>query len=615
MIKCIYRFCIAVAMVLIVAIQGLYAASEPVSFESSAPLMVAIGEPFPVEFKLNAKPDSDTFVAPIFGDSFNIVAGPSISNGTSIQIINGDMTRKVNYTYTYILIAQQSGTMTIPAAAVMVDGKRVLTNTLTVEAVQESQAAQSQAKERSASSRIAADDLLLRLVLSKSSVYKGEPIHASFKIYSRVDIANYENLKMPQFNGFWAQDITSQQSPRPVRESYNGKIYDTYTIKDYLLYPQHADKIAIEPMSIDIIAQIVVQSRNIDPFFGGGHEYYNVTRHLETARTPIEVMELPANAPASFSGAVGRYTIEMPAMESTTIKSNAAATLRIKVSGEGNIAFLQAPKIQLPEGFEQYNVRTTESIQNSSSGSSGYKEFEYPFIARKDGDYRIQALEFSYFDPVAKSYNTINTTPFSITVTPDSSAVGESRLIRNSVASKENVSLLESDIRFIKLGKGNFTSRSNPWILEWTYLLVVALISLLYVALFIMLRRLIRDSKNEALRRGKRASKQVVQRFKSARIAMEQGHEHTFYEEMLRGLWGYMSDKFNIPVANLTKESMREELARREFDSTVAQSFADIITRCDEMQYSPMASSQMGDVYGQSLKLLSEMEELFKRKK
>ncbi len=597
-------------------------AADNVEFKANVPLLVTVGEPFPVEFALNAKPEDDTFSPPEFV-GFDVIAGPRISSGTSIQIVNGDMTRTVNYTYTYILMAQEAGRYTIPAASVSVDKVSYRSNTTPVEVVKESESINSgstssggdsqQRSQNTASSRVAKDDVFLLMNLSRKSVYKGEPIRAVIKLYTRVDIISNENMKLPAFNGFWAQDVTDTRQQGARRETYNGKVYDTHIVREYLLYPQQSGELVIDPAQIDIVAQVVVQSRNMDPFFGGGHEFYNVRRHLETDAITIDVKRLPASAPISFTGAVGKYSIEMIPPESSSITANSAATLKIRVSGSGNISFVQAPKIDLPNSFEPYNVRTTESLQNEQTQMSGYKEFEYPFIARSEGDYTIPKVEFSYFDPSNNAYTTVSTNPFSLSVTADSSERGVAAQIVSGV-SKSDIALLGKDIRFIKLGNVKFLTERKPLILSLLYFIIVGALLLTFAVLYVLLRRAISDSKNEALRRGKRASKVAVQRFKSAKRSMDAGDEKLFYKEMLQGLWGYMSDKLNIPVSDLTKECVRDELSKRGGDQDLTQAFSAIISRCDEAQYSPMASAQMDEVYCEGLQLVSQIESLFKHK-
>ncbi len=599
-------------------VEGSFA--QDVTFEANVPLMVSEGEPFPVEFALNAKPEDDSFVAPSF-DGFNLIAGPRISTGTSIQIVNGEMSKTVNYTYTYVLIAPEAGNFRIPAASVEVDKRRYQTKSMPIEVVKEqqrqsssanAQQQQQQSEQERASNRVGSDDLLMRMIVPKRSVYKGEPIRAQIKLYSRVDIVNNENLKFPTFNGFWAQDVTDARGRTASRETYNGKVYDTHVVREYLLYPQQAGELVIEPAQIDIIAQVVVQSRNMDPFFGGGHEFYNVRRHLETEPVAIDVKRLPSGAPASFSGAVGSFDIEMQPLPTTTIKANSASTLRVRVSGSGNLTFVQSPKLELPNSFELYNVRTTESIRNESSGAVGYKEFEYPFIARAEGDYTIPEIEFSYFNPKSGAYNVVSTNAFSVTVVPDDNAKDATVIQQRS--SKVDIQMLGRDIRFIKLGKASFTKQQPPFILSWLYYVIFGAIVALYCVAYFALRKMLRDSKNQALTRGKRANKMAIQRFKKAKSYMDADNKQAFYEEMLRGLWGYMSDKLNIPVADLTKEYVREELSKRGVAGDDIHSFADIITQCDEAQYSPMASSQMSEVYGRALQFVGKIEAIVKRK-
>ncbi len=608
----------------IAALLVVSGALAEVTFKANVPLMVSEGEPFRVEFELNAKPEDGSFAAPNFA-GFNLIAGPSVSTGTSIQVVNGSMSKTVNYTTTYVLIAESAGNFTIPAASVTVDKKRYTTEATPIEVVKEQQRRpsanssaqqqrqQQQSEQERATNRVGADDLFLRMTLSKGSVYKGEPIRATVKLYSRVNIVHNENLKMPTFNGFWAQDITDTRSQTSSRETFKGKVYDTHVIREYLLYPQQSGELTIDPTQIDITAQVVVQSRNVDPFFGGGHEFYNVRRHLETEPRTIDVKRLPAGEPASFSGALGQFSIEMQPLSSTTIKANSASTLKVRVSGRGNMTFVQAPKLELPNSFELYNVRTTESIQNEASGAVGYKEFEYPFIARSEGDYTIPAIAFSYFDSKTGAYNEVSTNPFSVTITPDDSASGTATVQRGS--SKMNIEMLGSDIRFIKLGEARLTEKRDPMILSTLYYVLLISILIIFAVAYLLLRRLLKESKNVALKRGKMANKMAVQRFKKAKGYMDSSSEHQFYEEISRGLWGYMSDKLNIPVSALTKEYVREELAKRGCGGDLVQEFAAIITTCDEAQYSQVSSSQMNDVYGRALQFVSNIEAFVKRKK
>ncbi|BFK46326.1 BatD family protein [Alistipes sp.] len=597
-------------------------AAEKVTFEANSPLMVAVGEAFRVEFTLNAEPDADSFKAPSF-EGFDVIAGPSVSTGSSIQYINGSISKSFSYGITYVLLPQAAGNVTIGAAEAKVDGTAYRTKPLPIEIVNEGDASRARQQpqgrtggsgdaQASAQGQVAKDDILLRAVVSRSSVYKNEPLHVAFKLYTRVPYVNIVPESAPSFNGFWSQDLTDPNSARVGRETYNGKVYETRVLYDYLLYPQQVGSLTIDPVDMTVVAQVVVQSRNADPFFGGGREVFNVPRKVQSQRATVTVKPLPSGAPSSFSGAVGRFTMDTQ-LPSERIAANSGATFTVKISGTGNLTFVQAPKLPLPTSFEQYNVKTTESINTSATGISGYRQFEYPFIARAEGTYDIEPIEFTYFDPQRVQYVTLRSKPLTLEITPDARGGGDAVVMQGRGMSKEEVKMLGQDIRFIKLGGAQLRSERVPFIFSAAYWILLLGVLVLFTMIYVALRKQIRESQNVALVRGKRANKVAVQRFRAAKRYMEEQNRHAFYEEMLRALWGYMSDKFNIPVANLTKENVREELHKRGVSSEDSQRFTDIITQCDEAQYSPVETARMNDVYSEGVNLISRIESVIKR--
>lgn len=586
-----------------------------VTFEINTPLIVTAGEMFRVEFVLtNGEPDDSSFHTPSF-EGLEVLAGPTTATGRSFQSINGVSSSKTTYTITYVVMAQTAGNITIGAADVEVDGKKFTTKATPIEVVEQSAQRQQQAAAEQGTAvqnQIAQDDILLRLNLSRTEVYQGEPIRASLTLYTRASIAGFENAKLPSFNGFWSQEL-STDNYRPTRQTVDGKVYDSQVIKEYLLYPQQAGVLTIEPADITAIAQVVMRSsRAFDPFFGGGSEVYNVPRKLTTGAVRVTVKELPAGAPASFTGAVGSFTMDtqLPASE---LKANSAASYTVRITGTGNLTFLQAPKLDLPSSFELYDVRSTESINSTTSGTSGYRQFEYPFIARAEGEFDIAPVEFSFFSPEKQSYITLASAPLTLNVSPDGqgSAATPAQLITGT--SKEGVRQLGSDIRFIKLGNPALQVSRAPLMLSGTYFWAVLTILVSAAVAYFILRRKIRDSRNTVLVRNRRANKVAIQRFNKAEKYMREQNRHAFFEEMLRALWGYMSDKLNIPVSSLTKENIREQLQRKGCPQEDAQHFTDIISRCDEAQYSPAESVQMSDVYAEGVNIISRIESIIKR--
>lgn len=601
----------------LIALFTLYTARADgdVSFEINTPLMVTAGEMFRVEFVLtNAEPDEGSFKVPSF-EGLEVLAGPTTATGHSFQSINGVSSSKSTFTITYVVMGQTAGNITISEAEVAVKGKRYKTKATPIEVVAQSAKRDEQAAAEQGTAvqnQIAQDDILLRLNLSRNNVYQGEPIRASLTLYTRASIAGFEDVKLPSFNGFWSQELPVDNY-RATRQTVDGKVYDSQIIKEYLLYPQQTGTLSIESADITAVAQVVMRTnRAFDPFFGGGSEVYNVPRKLSTGRVNVTVKELPAGAPASFTGAVGAFTMDTQ-LPATELKANSAASYTVKIAGTGNLTFLQAPKLSLPSSFELYDVRSTESIHSTTAGTTGYRQFEYPFIARAEGEYDIPAIEFSYFSPEKNAYVTLSSAALTLNVAPDGSAGTATPQQIITGTSKEGVRQLGSDIRFIKLGEPALRAVAAPLMLSTTYFVIVVLILIAAIAAYFILRRVIRDSKNTVLVRNRRANKVAVQRFRAAERFMREQNRHAFFEEMLRALWGYMSDKLNIPVSNLTKENIREELQRRGCSAEDAHHFTEIISRCDEAQYSPAESVQMSDVYAEGVNIISRIESIIKR--
>ena len=594
---------------------------EEVLFQTNAPMIINASDAFRVEFALNAKPDDKSFVAPSF-EGFNVLAGPSVSHGSSVQIINGSMTKSYNYTISYVLQAQGAGEKSIGVATIGVDGKSYSTQVTPIEvrqsgteggAAQDGRSSQNnqteQTLEQRAAGQLAQDDLMLRFNVSRSSVYKGEAVRATLKLYSRVNVIGSEGAKLPSFDGFWSQQLEAEQGP--FRETVGGKVYDAYNLGEYILYPQQSGKLTIESAKITIVAQMFVRNnRPRNSFFDNTHDIYNLRREVVSPAVTIDVKPFPAGAPASFTGAVGKYTMEAHA-SLTEMAANSAANIDLKISGTGNIGFVQEPKITLPATFELYDVKSTEQIRTTAAGSNGFRRFEYPFIARAEGNYTIAPIEFTYFNPESRQYVTLTSDSFAISVTPDKNSSSSSQVV-STIVGKQDVKLLGSDIRFIKLTRPNLHTVVSPLVFSPLYFVIVVAMVLLSVALYFVISKRIRDSHNTVLVKGRRANKVAVQRFRAAERYMREQNRHAFYEEMLRALWGYISDRFNIPVADLTKETIREELTRRGATEQ-AKDITAIISLCEEAQYSPVESATMTEIYGRGIEIVSKIESIVKK--
>ena len=584
-----------------------WAASAQVSFTVDAPALTALGQPFRVAFTLDAEPDDGSFKAPSFED-FDVLAGPSVSTGHSVQFINGKQSSSYNCTYTYVLMPRENGTFTIGAASVRVDGKTYTTKSMLIEVITEKQGTGGNNTGTSPESSIGKDDIVLRLKVSDTDLYKGESLRASLVLYTRVTVENIESLTMPPFDGFWSQELTFDNAPS--REEYNGRVYETYKITELLLSPQESGKIVIPEAVMDVVAQVVVQDRrNYDPIFGG-RQVYRVSRELKSAPVTINVKEFPAGAPQSFNGAVGNFSLRST-MPEAEIDANSADQIELTISGTGNLKFITAPRITLPESFEVYDTKVVDNCKITATGTTGSLTYTYPFVARSAGTFTIPRIEFSFFNPDTQTYETLATEPFTLVVKDDGS-IPASVPTSSSYNYGGPMRQLDRDIRFIHTGKLP-SKAAAAFVLTPLYWLVIVAMVAGFILVYALLRKRIRERSNTVARRMRHADKIAVQRLRMAERYMTEQNRHAFYEEMLRAMWGYISDKFNIPVASLTKEKIREELYRRNVAEATAEQFCEVISRSEEAQYAPSASGEMTEIYAEAVEVISKIESAVKR--
>ncbi len=594
------------------------ARGEEISFEVKVPSVVALGEPFGVEFSINAS--YRNFEPPTF-EGFDVMAGPSTSKSSSVQFMNGKMNQMVNNTISYVLVASTEGEFTIGEASVKADGKTYKTRPAKVKVIKEvqsgSQSGGQQGGQRAQTPQamLAEDDVLIVASVDKTRVYKGQPVLVTYKLYTRVAM-NAEGQKMPSFAGFWTQRLNVYNN-RWLREEYNGKLYDACPIAEYLLFPQQSGEMKVEPMEMSIVAHLQVKNprRGHDPFadFFDVPQIQDVRRVVRSKEIMLNVKPLPEGAPSSFSGAVGEFEMSVtpPADE---IVANSAVTYVVKIAGEGNLSMIQAPQINLPSTFEQYSVKSSESIQTTARGVSGYRQFEYPMIARAEGDFFIPELEFTYFNPRLAKYVTLTAPEHAIHVTPDESvASGMPNAALVSGIDKEEIKFLGRDIRFIHLGDAELRPSGKMFMFSGLWFAIAGGMVVVFVLLMVWLARYLKEMRNQATLKGKRANKVALARFRTAERYMKEQNTRGFYEEMLRGLWGYLGDKLNIPAADLTKENVREQLNRKGVGVEDVEGYVALITDCEYAQYAPSGSGEIEDAYLRGVAAISRLESVINK--
>ncbi|MDR3188385.1 MAG: BatD family protein [Prevotellaceae bacterium] len=585
--------------------------AQNIQLEIQAPRVVTVGEVFRVTFVANGSVNN---FAPPSMEGFAITAGPVQSNSTQVHIVNGKVTQSVTYSFAYTLYAEKEGKFTIGSAKVTSGSDEAQTQPFVIECVKGEDARAGQPPQgggQKPAATASGNDasLYLGVALSKTEVYRGECIVAATKLYSRGNnpIRGFDNVKKPTYNGFWSQDVEVPQEFQFVRENVNGTVYDAGLLWKQLLFPQQSGELTLSPSEIDVIIQVRTRSRDMfEDFFGGG--YQNVRRHLQSKTVKVKVKDLPAGAPASFSGAVGSFKVEA-SLSKNQLVANDATSLTIRISGNGNLKLVNQPKVNLPVDFELYDTKTTDAIKNSDAGASGYRQFEIPLIPRSAGEFVIPPIEFSYFNPSTGKYVTLHTKELAISVEKDTKS---QQTYTSSEGRREGIKFLGKDIRFIKTGDALAQHDRRFFGSAAFYLLYAALLAV-FAALYVWLKKHRKDSQNVVLMRNRKANKVAKKRLRNSAQLLKMGNAQGFYDELLRAMWGYLSDKLSIPVAELSRESAREAFAERSIEEPYIEAFISVIDECEFARYAPSSGQkEMAHLYRDAVSIISKLEQRVK---
>ncbi len=585
--------------------------SEDIKFTVSAPGVVAVGEQFRLTYTLNSK--GDEFNPPEF-DNFYVIAGPSTSYNQSTQIINGKVTRNVSYTYTYILQSTREGKFTIPPATVVIKKKQYSTNSLQIEVIKrktpqpQTRTPATQSQNNQGLANIVNEDLFVRVLVDKSNVYQGAHLVATIKIYSRVNLSGFEKVDLPDFNGFYMQEIEIPPLKSLERENIDGQIYGTGVIKKYLLFPQHSGNIVIEPVEVECLVQQTVR-RTPQSFFDDFFSFNsvrNTKKFISSPEVTINIKPLPSGAPSSFSGTVGSVNM-IADLDKSSVKENDAVTLKITLKGTGNLKLAEAPVVDFPPDFETYDPKVTTNLKAGVSGTAGSKTFEYLVIPRHAGNYRIAPVKYSFFDPDSKKYKNLTSGEFLIKVSE-----GEEGEPGNIVSgfTKEDVRYLGKDIRFIKTGPIKVKEKGKTLFGSTLFFLVHSGLIVLFLLVFVLVRYFAKRNANVILLRNRRANKQAKKRLKSAGREMRSNNAKGFFEEVLKALRGYMSDKLSIPLSELSQENIRQSIENKTVDKKLFDKFVELVDTCEYAQYAPAGESvSLEDIYRKAIKIISKLEQ------
>ena len=590
--------------------------ADKVSFVASAPDVVVVGDQFRLSYTVTTQKVKDFRAPSIKG--FDVLMGPSRSEQSSTQIVNGSVSSTSSITFTYILMANTAGEFTVPGASIVAEGNQMISNSVKIKVLPQDQNHNSSRRNNDNSSSIqpssnasvSNQDLFITATASKTNVYEQEAFVLTYKIYTRESNLQLNNAKLPDFKGFHSQEIEMTTNARWTPEHYKGRNYYTTVYRQFVLFPQQSGKLFIEPAQFQMTVNKPVQSADpFDAFFNGGNNVIEIKKPITTPKIAINVNPPPAGKPTNFLGGVGEFNISS-SINSKELKTNDAITIKLVISGTGNLKLISNPEIKFPDDFEVYDPKVDNQVRLTKEGLTGNKVIEYLAIPRHAGTYKIPGVSFSYFDIRSKSYKTLNTEDYVINV--EKGAGNADQVIAN-FTNKEDLKVLGEDIRYIKQNEVTFQPKGSFFYGSMSYWLFYIIPALAFILFFIIYRKQAAENANVAKMRTKKANKVAIKRMKLAGKLLSENKKDAFYDEVLKALWGYISDKLNIPVSRLSKDNIEEKLRNHGVSEELIKEFLNALNDCEFARFAPGDENQaMDKVYSSSIEVISKMENSIK---
>ena len=586
----------------------------------SAPSHVSVGEQFRLTYTVNTQNATDFRAGDIPGE-LEVLIGPNRSMQSSYQMINGHTSSSSSITYTYIVCATKNGSFTIPPAHVVVGGKTIASNTLNIKVSGSPQASSGsggsprqhrqdeQGEIRDAGSQISGSDLFIKVSANKKRVYEQEPILLTYKVYTLVGLTSLRG-DMPDLKSFYTQEVSLPSQKSFSIETFNGRPYRTTTWSQYVMFPQMTGKLQIPSITFEGI--VVQQNRNIDPFeafFNGGSGYIEVKKKIIAPGIDIEVDPLPER-PAGFSGGVGHFTVSA-SLSKTETKANDPVSVRITVSGIGNLKLVKQPQIELPKDFDKYEPKVTDKTKLTTAGIEGSMIYDILIVPRHQGHYEIPPVSLTYFDTATRSYKTVTSEPLTLDV-----AKGSGPGAMSDYSGQQDLQELSRDIRYIKTGNVRQQGIDEFFFGSTAYWITLAIMALVFISLFVIFRQRAIENANVTKRRAGKANKVATKRLKKASKLMADNKPGEFYDEVLRALWGYVGDKLNIPVEQLSHDNISQRLSDRGVgEETIAQ-FMGALDECEFERYAPGdPKGNMNKVYEKAMTAIEQIEGTMRKRR
>lgn len=584
---------------------GLTGASQEVTVTASVSSNVLrAGEQFNLIFSANQ--EITELELPLL-DGVEVLGGPSQGSSRSIYSVNGKTNTSFTYQFAYVMRASREGKFTIPPATVKIKNKTYKTNPVSLEVIAgRSQPSKGAGSDASQPGAVGENDVMLGLQTDKKEVFLGEQILATIKVYTKVNLAGVDpGFKGPDFTGFFTEPLDVPPLRNLQREAVNGEIYYAGLLRKMVIIPQKSGVLTIKPFELDVAVRQEVRRRSIDPFFDDFDfpDVQDVPARLRSKPVTIRVNPLPPGAPPFFTGGVGSFTFQA-SLNKTTAATQEPLTLKITVSGKGNIKLINEPIFELPPDFEKYDPVINTSQEN---GVSGTKTFEYMLVPKAAGDFTIPPIKFAWFDPDSRQYKTVESDGFTVQVTRGS---GDTVMTMVPGLEQEDIRLLNRDIRYIRTKSMNLRPAKRFLADSYLYYLLYLVVFILFAGLVLLVRKRAKERADTAGLRLRKADRYARRRLLKSEVLLKQGDSNRFYEEMLGAVWGYLSDKLNLPLSELSSETARSSLVSKGVETALLDDLFHIISECEMARYGQTSGSPaMEKHYRETLDVLTRLQQ------
>jgi hypothetical protein len=594
----------------LILLISLSVSGQDIYVKAEYPSVVNAGEQFTVMWTVNA--GGGEFSAPSFNGFYKLM-GPQTSYSSSTQIINGKMSNETSYSYVYYLQGVKEGKFVIPPAVFTLKNKTYSSDSMRIEVIGSTSKKQNVTSGSNNSGNdteveSSGKDLFINLSVSRKEIFMGEPIVATVKIYSRLNISGINEIKYPSFNSFLRSDIETPPLTSLRQENVNGTIYGSGVIQQFLLYPQVTGEITIDPVQISVLAQQKTRGES-DPFFGDFFSsYQTVPKAAASQPVKIKIKPLPGVQPADFSGVVGKLDIKAT-LNKESVNVNDAINFKVTISGNGNLRIASAPVLKLPPDIEVYDPKITDDLKNGLNGTSGQKSFEYLMIPRHNGDFTIPSISYSYFNISTGKYEKLTTDEFHFSA-QKVNGQNSGATVYGGV-SKEDVKYLGKDIRFIKSDPGVLKKTGDVLFSKQSFYSAYAFSFLAFLLILFLRREHIKRNSDLSMVRNRKAGKVAIKRLHGASLCLKNDEIDQFYDEILKAIWGYLSDKLNIPVSDLTRNNAITSLQNEGIDEDNITNLSQILDTCEFARFSPSSSGvEASSVYENTSQFIKSVENL-----